>query len=153
MATSTRIKTFVLLIMFFGGMSMLAQDAVIQRLPDGFEPVIDGHDEALWEMFDSIPIETYFNGEVPSISNAFWQAAWNDEAFFVKVEVVDDFHCDEWCSEDLQYMSDKIELYFDVNKTINDGLGPSTENSGHYQIAPTWQEGINEARWEETDWR
>jgi len=146
-------KTIAFAVLFLAGINSFAQIISIQKLPDGTEPVMDGNVDAVWSMADTMLIESDFAGELPSIGKAFWQALWNDEAIFIKVEVEDDFHCDEWCSGDEQWMSDRVEVYFDVNKILKDGLGPSINNSGHYQIAPDWKQGINQTSWEEVDYR
>jgi hypothetical protein len=50
--------------------------------------------------------------------------------------VEDDDHYPAWESGGNAWEYDKPEIYFDVNDTLVDGLGPATASSGHYQFSP-----------------
>lgn len=117
-------------------LSVKASDIAISHLPDGKAPIIDGVVDNIWDTIVSHQITLSFINESPSLS-ASWKAIWNDTAIFILVEVNDDFHCDTSCSHAPDWMSDKVEIYFDVNSVFQDGLGPSA-NNGHYQFSPTF---------------
>ncbi|MFC2137226.1 sugar-binding protein [Bacteroidota bacterium] len=110
--------------------------AEITKLPDGTAPVIDGTIDALWENIGVRTIEkqVIFNYDDATIDLATWRATWNDTALFVLIEVIDDDHCDQWCSGANPWESDRVEVYLDVNDELDDELGPDETGSGHYQF-------------------
>ena len=120
-----------------------AQDGVFKKLPDGCVPVIDGVIDPVWAQVKKYYISRPFQEEVPSLALATWQASWNDTSIFIIVTVEDDDFYPEWESGDYQWMSDKVELYFDVNGELKDEGGPMGTD-GHYQIAPWFYDGAHE---------
>ena len=126
---------FAFLALIFLFISLNAQDAIFNKLPDGVAPVIDGSIDELWDTIETHYIERPYvlDFAPPTIDSAKWKATWNDTSIFVLVEVYDDNHCDEWCSEDIFWRSDRVEIYFDVNDTLLDGGGPGN-TPGHYQF-------------------
>jgi hypothetical protein len=78
--------------------------------------------------------------EQPTIT-AYWKAVYDVECIYVLINVEDDNHYPAWVSEGNSWEYDKPEIYFDVNDTLVDGLGPATGNSGHYQFAPGFNMG------------
>ncbi len=124
-------------------LSALAQDAVFYKLPEGLAPDIDGYTDDLWADVEEHYIEKPFQFEVPTIDLATWQAAWNDTAIFLLVTVMEDSYCPPWCEPaQVDWMSDKVEVWLDVNDILQDGQGPAGYPNGHYQFAPTFEEGI-----------
>ena len=113
------------------------------KLQDGCAPVIDGTKDAIWEFAELHYINRHFQYENPSLDKATWQAVWNDTSIFILVTVEDNDFYPVWESGDHQWMSDKVELYFDVNDYLGDGGGPS-HTIGHYQIAPWFYDGAHE---------
>ncbi|UCH13799.1 MAG: T9SS type A sorting domain-containing protein [Bacteroidales bacterium] len=120
-----------------------AQDGVLEKLPDGCVPVIDGTIDPVWAQVKKYHVNRNFRDEVPSLNLATWQATWNDTSIFIIVNVKDDDFYPLWESGDYQWMSDKVELYFDVNAELKDGGGPM-DSDGHYQIAPWFYDGLYE---------
>lgn len=113
------------------------------RFQDGCVPVIDGIKDPVWDQTEAHNISRHYRYENPSLYEATWQAAWNDTSIFVLVTVGDDDFYPMWESDDHQWMSDKVELYFDVNEYLGDGGGPANRG-GHYQIAPWFYDGAHE---------
>jgi len=119
-------------------------EATIAKVGD-VPPTIDGVIDDVWADVEKHDIDKAFNGEAPTVGDpgtTFWKALWADDGMYVLVVVNDD----EW---DPAYTNpaaaswtfDKIELYFDTNPILNDGLGGNSSQSaavtsGNYQIAP-----------------
>jgi hypothetical protein len=85
---------------------------------------------------------------VPTLDMATWQAAWNDTAIFILITVEEDDFYPDWESGDFDWNSDKVEIYLDVNEVLDDGQGPVTANTGHYQFAPDFVEGFDQYVWD-----
>jgi hypothetical protein len=130
------------------------QDAIIYKLPDGMAPVIDGYTDDLWYIFQEFNIDKPDIYGQPTIDKAIWQAVWNDTALFIIVSVEEDSYCPHWCQpEQADWWSDKPEIYLDVNEVLKDGMGPTLEFSGHYQIAPAFTEGEDHYYRNDTTWQ
>ena len=106
-------------------------------------PVIDGVIDAAWNAANKYNIDKNFQLEVPTvgaIGTTYWKALWNADGMFILVVVNDDAWFPYWAegggSNGYQY--DKLELYFDTNYTLADGVGGRTEDvsTGNRQIAP-----------------
>jgi hypothetical protein len=135
---------YIFTIFTFLGLSVLAQDAFFYKLPDGLAPDIDGYTDALWGDVEEHYIEKPYQYELPTIYFAEWQAAWDDTAIFLLVTVMDDSYCPPWCEPaQVDWMSDKVEVWLDVNDVLADGQGPAGYPNGHYQFAPTFEEGLD----------
>jgi hypothetical protein len=121
----------------------LTQDAVFYKLPEGLAPDIDGYADDLWADVEEHNIEKPYQYEEPTLDVATWQAVWNDTALFIIVIVEEDNLCPPWCEPaQVDWMSDKVEVWLDVNDILQDGQGPAGFSNGHYQFAPTFEEGI-----------
>jgi len=136
-------KILFLIIAVLTGLSASAQDAVFKKLPDGLAPVVDGVEDTLWFCVDKHYIEQFFIGEYPTIDIATWQAVWNDTAIFVLVSVEEDDFYPHYESGLPDWMSDKPQLYFDVNDVLDDAMGPAMQESGHYEVSPYFIEDGN----------
>jgi hypothetical protein len=137
-------KLYIFTISAFLSLSVLAQDAFFYRLPDGLAPAIDGYTDDLWDDVQEHYIQKPFQLEEPTIDFAAWQAVWNDTAIFLLVTVMEDSYCPPWCEPaQVDWMSDKIEVWLDVNNVLADGQGPAGYPNGHYQFAPTFEEGVD----------
>jgi hypothetical protein len=88
---------------------------------------------------EPVPIERNFQAESPTVT-AYWKALWDEVAIYVLVYVEDDDHYPAWESGGSWYEYDQVELYFDVNDELKDGLGASS-SQGHYQVQPNFEEG------------
>jgi hypothetical protein len=118
-------------------------DATFYRFPEGCAPTIDGTADPLWNNVEVHNISRTFRTEEPTLNLATWQAAWNDTSIFILVTVEDDDFYPLWESGDVEWMSDKTEIYFDVNDELKDEGGPQN-TAGHYQIAPPFIDEKNE---------
>jgi hypothetical protein len=127
----------------FSNKTINKPDATFYRLPDGCAPVIDGMVDPLWNNVEVHNIQRTYRTEAPTLDLATWQAAWNDTSVFILITVKDDDFYPYWESGDVEWMSDKPEIYFDVNDVLKDGGGPS-HMAGHYQIAPPFNDELNE---------
>ncbi len=129
-------KIYALFVAFIFALAAIAQDATFYKLPAGCPLVIDGVADAVWENVEIFNVEKNFQAEEPSLYLAQWQAVWNDTAIIVLITVEDDSWCMQYCDPpQAGWMSDKPEIYFDVNDTLIDGVGPAA-GQGHYQFAP-----------------
>jgi hypothetical protein len=142
------IPAYFLLFALFAGLAV-AQDAIFYKFPFNNAPVIDGKIDALWQEvavnYIQLSDQTHTDAGPPTLNLATWRAAWNDTAIFVVLKVDDDdFYPHYVTGSPYNWEYDKPEIYFDVNiGDLDDGLGPVTTNSGHYQFAPEFFEGIN----------
>jgi hypothetical protein len=142
------IPAYFLLFALFAGLAV-AQDAKFYRFPFNNTPVIDGIFDRIWDEVDANYIQLYdqinTNAGPPTLNVALWKAAWNDTAIFVIIKVEDDdFYPHYVTGSPYNWEYDKPEIYLDVNiGDLDDGLGPVTTNTGHYQFAPEFFEGIN----------
>jgi hypothetical protein len=129
-------KIYALFVACIFAVMAIAQDATFYKLPAGCPLVIDGVADAVWANVDVYNVEKNFQAELPTLDLATWQAVWNDTSIWVLVTVEEDFNCRFFCAPaQADWMSDKPEIYFDVNDTLIDGGGPAGGN-GHYQFAP-----------------
>jgi hypothetical protein len=111
------------------------------KFQDGCVPVIDGIKDPIWELAEAHKINRRYQYENPSLDLATWKAAWNDTAIFILVTVEENDFYPSWISGDYDWMSDKVEIYFDVNDYLKDGGGP-WQVVGHYQVAPDFHDNI-----------
>jgi hypothetical protein len=105
-------------------------------------------------MYKEFNIDKPFQTEEPTLDKATWRAVWDDTALFVIVTVEEDDFYPAWCEpEQADWMSDKPEIYLDVNETLKDGEGPAGYPNGHYEFAPAFTEGENEYYFSGQDWQ
>ena len=91
-------------------------------------PIIDGNYDDLWDFIDEVPIKKQFNNEFPSVE-AYWKAMYDEENIYLYLHVTDNEHLPAWeVGAGNHWEYDKPEVYFDVNKVLNDGVGG--RNSG-----------------------
>jgi hypothetical protein len=128
-----------------------AQDAIIKKLPNGVVPTIDGTIESLWTSIDAQNISRAILSGTPTVTS-YWKAAWNEDAFYILISVIDDAHCDQWCSEGQVWESDKAGLFFDMNKIITDGAGPVSNPNGHYTVAEDFAQNVANIIKSGTNW-
>jgi hypothetical protein len=118
-------------------------DAIFYRFPDGCVPVIDGTADPIWNNVEVHNISRTYRTEEPTLDLATWQAAWNDTSIFILITIEDDDFYPAWESGDNQWMSDKTEIFMDVNDKLKDGGGPENR-TGHYQIAPWFYDELSQ---------
>lgn len=108
-------------------------------------PVIDGVVDEVWAEATEYKLDKKFNAEEPSIGNTTFKCIWSSEGLFVLVVVDDDGFLPHYNVDPVvdQWMADKVELYFDVNFVLDDGIGGGGGN-GHYQFAPAFTDGKND---------
>ena len=105
-------------------------------------PVIDAEIDPLWNSTAPVYIEKDFIGETPSVE-AYWKAMYDENYFYLLVEVADDEHLPAWkAGVDSHWEYDKVEVYFDVNKFLEDGLGAKNAGDGHWQYAPSFDNDL-----------
>ena len=106
------------------------------------KPVIDGVFDEVWATTDSFVIDRPYdtaNG-APTLGEpgeTYWKALWDEEGYYLIIKVTDDNYWPNYLSGGANaWEFDKPEIYFDVNFNLQDGFGPSAQNSGHHQMAP-----------------
>ena len=105
-------------------------------------PTIDGVVDAVWSESNVYNIDRAVGTNTPTIGapgESVWKGLWMEDGVYVLLDIKDDAFYPNYLSggtgtgyEDFNY--DKLELYFDVNELLADGLGPVNEQ-GHYQVA------------------
>jgi hypothetical protein len=110
--------------------------AIIKQIE--MSAILDGSaDDPVWAVLDPVPIDRPFYAnrpyslDQPTLYGAFWKAFWNDTAFFILVQVVDDIFYPYW-ENGQEEPGDYIAIYMDVNGTKPEGFGPGY-GSGVYQ--------------------
>lgn len=142
-------QIFTLLFGLFTGFYAMAQAPEGVFAKASVAPVIDGVVDAVWSEATAYNIDKAVDGETPSVGTpgeTTWQGLWTENGVYVLLKVTDNaFYPNYLAGTGLNdYDYDKAELYFDVNDILTDGLGPSTSNSGHIQIAPGFVQDKND---------
>lgn len=138
---------FIALSIFLGNQTF-AQEATFNHLEGPV--IIDGiADDAVWSdshITEIIPDKNFVD-EFPSLTEVSLKAFWNDSAIFVMITATDNFWAPSWITGGNAWQADMLEIYFDVNEVLEDGLGAGTGsplwltyNQGHHQFAPNWSE-------------
>ena len=144
-------KVYILFfsLLFVAGATFAQKVNVDVAFADGVNiatPVIDGVEEETWDAVEPVPFVLMLGTEVATVT-AYWKALWDDENIYVIINVEDDDHYPAWeVPSTSTWEYDKPEIYFDVNDVLNDGAGPATASSGHYQLSP----GFVEADYDKT---
>ena len=139
--------TFVLFVCILIGQSVLAQKPSGIILKTYSAPVIDGKIDEIWATADQYNIDKKFRTEDPTFGEAgttYWKSLWDDNGMYILVVANDDAWFPSWIpgGNGNNWEYDKIELYFDTNSILKDGLGAANGGiTGHTQIAPGSIEG------------
>ncbi len=147
---------FTLLVIF----GMIAFGAMAQRPTAVFnkasvDPVIDGLIDDVWseaEAENNIDKGSYRDSiiVVPTLGEpgeTTWQGLWTYNGIYILLRVTDDVFYPHYSVDPIgnSWEYDKPELYFDVNYwDLEDGVGPDSSESGHYQFAPAFTNGSND---------
>jgi len=105
-------------------------------------PVIDGvlDDNGAWGDANVYNIALKANEEEFTFGaegETTWRALWNQDGIYIFISTVDDAWYPSYISGSANsWEYDKPEIYIDVNYLLEDGKGPVTAGSGHYQVAP-----------------
>jgi hypothetical protein len=134
-----KIYLFMVVLLFAG--SLFAQKNV-SLLRTYLAPEIDGFVEYIWECSKYMPIDVKFRDENPSLNQSVWQALYDENNFYCVVFVDDDNHWPGWKAGGNSSDFDRPEFYWDVNEVLEDGVGASKPNSGHYQFAPGFTDSL-----------
>jgi hypothetical protein len=136
---------FALFAIVIVGQAVLAQkpSGVIYKTSSA--PVIDGRIDEVWTTAVQYNIDKKFLNEEPTFGEAgttYWKSLWDDNGMYILVVANDDAWFPYWKQNASDnWMYDKIELYFDTNSILKDGIGAQNSNNGHTQIAPVPIEG------------
>jgi hypothetical protein len=109
-------------------------------------PVVDGQIDAVWTEANSYNISKAFSEETPSLGaegETTWKALWMDHGIYVLVQVNDNAFFPKWADSpegQADYLYDLPELFFDINTTLEDGLGVK-DGLGHHLVSPGFREG------------
>lgn len=103
-------------------------------------PEIDGFREESWDASSLNKIEKSFNRTENPTLNATWSAMCDYENLYLILEVIEKEHYPAWIAGGNDLDFDMPLIFFDWNDTLKDGLGPSTNFSGHYQFGEGFKE-------------
>lgn len=104
--------------------------------------IIDGIKDAAWDIATPNPITRNFKLEEPTVAGSTWQAMYDDNNFYVLVNVIDQGnHWPGWEAGGDSWLYDKPEIYWDWNEVLKDGVGGGSPNTGHYQFAESFANG------------
>ena len=113
---------------------------VIQKALDG-TPTIDGQIDDLWENVTKFNLDKKFRTEEPTFGDegtTYWKMLWDEAGLYILVVANDDAWFPFWAlgggANGWEY--DKVELYFDTNYILADGVGGQGGATGNRQIAP-----------------
>jgi len=126
---------FILISLLFVAGTSFAQKVNVDIKKTLNPPVIDGIEDAIWDQVDPVDATKPLFSETPTVT-VYWKAMWDDTAVYVLFNVEDDDHYTAEESGGNDWEFDKPEIYFDINDTLVDDLGPMTASSGHWQVAP-----------------
>ncbi len=122
-------KLFSVILIFSFAHIALGQRFV--SIPRGIAEV-DGFLEYAWDVCPEQAIDLPFNKETPTLTS-FFKMMYDSDNLYIIVNVVDEGnHYPGWEAEGNDDDYDNVKLYFDCNKELKDGQGPSTNFSGHY---------------------
>lgn len=135
-----------LLVCAFIGTMVLAQrpSGVIYKTTT--VPVIDGVIDEVWATAVQYNIDKKFLKEEPTfgdIGTTYWKALWDDNGMYILIVANDDAWFPWWAPGGGAngYEYDKVELYFDTNYVLADGLGGQIGATGNRQISPDSESG------------
>lgn len=129
---------FALFVSVLIGQSVLAQKPSGVIYKTSAVPVIDGKIDDVWATAVQYNIDRKFKTEVPTFGESgttYWKSLWDDKGMYILVVVNDDFWY-PFNGLEAPYVFDRVELYFDTNAILKDGMGGQLGNTGHRQITP-----------------
>ncbi|MFY9151970.1 MAG: sugar-binding protein [Prolixibacteraceae bacterium] len=132
-----KIFTFLLSTLMVTTLMAQRPEAVIQKAGE-VKPVIDGVLDDLWETVEKHNVDKPFGTEVPTLGDegtTYWKALYDDAGMYIIIVANDDVWY-PYTGTGNAWEFDKIELYFDTNYILNDGVGGQGGTSGNRQIAP-----------------
>lgn len=115
-------------------------EAIIAKAGD-VVPVIDGVLDEVWATVEQHNVDKPFGiatPEVPTLGDegtTYWKALWDASGLYIIIVANDDVWFPYTGTGDA-YTFDKIELYFDTNDNLLDGVGGQNLATGNRQIAP-----------------
>lgn len=124
--------------------SVLIGAAVFAQRPSGVifktttVPVVDGEIDNVWTSAVQYNIDKKFKAEEPTfgdVGTTYWKALWDDNGMYILVVANDDVWY-PYTGTGNAYEFDKVELYFDTNAILEDGLGGQAGTTGNRQISP-----------------
>lgn len=103
-------------------------------------PVIDGEIDQVWSNAIQYNIDRKFKTDEPTVGasgTTYWKSLWDDQGMYILCVVNDDAWYPTWMAGMVfaDYVYDNVELYFDTNTILEDGVGGQLGNTGHTQIA------------------
>lgn len=103
-------------------------------------PVVDGViGEGEYATANVYNCDRNFQAEVPTVGDpgdTNWRMVWDDNGMYLFVTVTDDEYLPSYVNgSGNSYEYDKLEVYFDTNYLLQDGVGGGS-GQGHYQVAP-----------------
>lgn len=108
-------------------------------LPRGIAEV-DGFLEYAWDVCPEQAIDLPYHTDEPTVCS-FFKMMFDNDYLYIILNVIDEGnHYPGWESGGNDDDYDNIKLYFDFNKELKDGLGPSTNFSGHYVFSGNFSE-------------
>lgn len=113
-------------------------EAVIAKASDVL-PVVDGVIDDVWAPVVKHNVILPYQLEKPTLgadSTTYWKALWDDMGIYILVVCNDDAWYPWFGNTDGNHKYDHVELYFDTNNNLADGIGGQDNTNGNRQIAP-----------------
>lgn len=132
-------KIFTLLVSLCMVTFVMAQrpEAVIPKAGE-VKPVIDGVLDEVWATVEQHNVDRPYTNESPTLGDegeTYWKALWDETGMYIIIVCKDDVWYPYSGTGDA-WTFDKIELYFDTNYVLDDGVGGQGSTTGNRQIAP-----------------
>jgi hypothetical protein len=147
---------FTLFVIVLFGQSVLAQKPSGVIFKTSSAPVIDGRIDEIWSTAVQYNIDKKFLNEEPTFGvsgTTYWKSLWDDSGMYILIVANDDAWFPYWKGNSSEnWMYDKIELYFDTNSILKDGVGAQNGNTGHMQIAPAPNENFTDGTMQTFDY-
>ena len=139
-------RTFLLLISFCFALLLNSQVAAQSVRPQAViakagvvKPVIDGVLDAVWASVEQHNVNLPFKSEIPTFGaegTSYWKALWDDSGIYIIVVANDNKWFPYFGHTDGSYLYDHVELYFDTNYLLADGIGGQNGATGNRIISP-----------------
>jgi hypothetical protein len=112
---------------------------------------VDGVVDVEWDNADELTMEIQGGDDLDfTLYSASFRILWNDTCLFMLCQIDDDDHCDQWCTEQDDWLSDRLEIFIDTGDPLDDGGGAMESVNPlmrHRQCTGFWFEEVTDTAW------